>query len=133
MDELKYIPGDLVYFEGKRAKVELSNPKCDSIYVRVAVGNKEESCTWNAFEKELSPIPLTSEILGDNGWEKDEAISFETQLYYKKKFGSKTIFVIVKENDLRVVYDNLCLRIKYTHELQHILFGLGFSSRMEIY
>lgn len=46
----------------------------------------------------------------------------------------ETLFVIVKENDLRVVYDNLCLRIvQYTHELQHILFGLGFSSRMEIY
>ena len=29
MDELvQYIPGDLVYFEGKIAKVEFNNPKC---------------------------------------------------------------------------------------------------------
>lgn len=134
MDELlQYIPGDLICFKGKRAKVEFNNPKCDSICIRV-IEYEEENRIWNVLEKEISPISLTSEILEDNGWKKDEAISFETQLYYKKKFGNKIIFVIVGENDLRVVYDNSCLRIiQYTHELQHILFGLGFSSRMEIY
>lgn len=71
MDELvQYIPGDLVYFEGKIAKVEFNNPKYDSICIRVVVENGEEGCIWNAFEKEISPIPLTSEILEDNGWKK---------------------------------------------------------------
>lgn len=32
----------------------------------------------NASSEEINPIPLTSEILEDNGWKKDEAISFET-------------------------------------------------------
>lgn len=133
MDELKYIPGDLVYFGGERAKVDFSNPKYDYIYVRV-IEEGGENRVWNASSKEISPIPLTSEILEDNGWKKDEAISFKTQSYYKKKFGLKTIFVIVKEDNLRVVYNKVCLRIiQYVHELQHILFGLGFSSRMEIY
>lgn len=128
MDELlQYIPGDLVYFEGEIAKVEFNNPKCDSICIRV-IEEGGENRVWNASSEEINPIPLTSEILEDNGWKKDEEASFKTQLYYKKKFGVKTIFVIVREEDSIVIYNEAQLRIiKYIHELQHILFGLGFS------
>ena len=60
MDKLEYIPGDLVYFGGEKAKVELYNPSADdSVWVRV-VENGGENRTWNASLKyEISPIPLT--------------------------------------------------------------------------
>ena len=36
MDKLEYIPGDLVYFETEKAKVEFCNPSTDgSVWVRV--------------------------------------------------------------------------------------------------
>ena len=82
---------------------------------------------------ELSGVPLTPEILEKNGWEKDEEASFKTQLYYRKKVGVRTIFVIIKEETSRVIYDSTCLRIiQYFHELQHLIFGLGLNSEMEV-
>lgn len=69
MDKLEYILGDLLYFGGERAKVELYNPSADdSIWVRV-IENGGENRAWNASLKyEISPIPLTPEILEKNGW-----------------------------------------------------------------
>lgn len=68
MDKL-YIPGDLVYFGGEKAKVWFRNPSADdSIYVRV-IENGGENRIWNAsLKEEISPIPLTPEILEKNGW-----------------------------------------------------------------
>lgn len=69
MDKL-YIPGDLVYFGGEKAKVWFRNPSADdSIYVRV-IENGGKNRIWNAsLKEEISPIPLTPEILEKNGWE----------------------------------------------------------------
>lgn len=83
--------------------------------------------------KDIIPIPLTPEILEKNGWEKDEEASFKTQLYYRKKVGVRTIYVIIKEETSRVIYNSTCLRIiQYYHELQHFLFGLGLNSEMKV-
>lgn len=67
MDKL-YISGDLVYFGGEKAKVWFRNPSADdSIYVRV-IENGGENRIWNAsLKEEISPIPLTPEILEKNG------------------------------------------------------------------
>ena len=82
---------------------------------------------------ELSGVPVTPEILEKNGWEKDEECSSKTQLYYKKKFGVKTIFIIVKEENSIVVYNSMCLKIiQYVHEVQQLLFCLGLNSEMEV-
>ena len=83
--------------------------------------------------EEIKPIPITVEIIEKNGWEKDEEASFKTQLYYRKKVGVRTIYVIIKEETSRVIYNSTCLRIiQYYHELQHLLFGLGLNSEMEV-
>ena len=86
-----------------------------------------------AYFKDIVPINLVPDILEKNGWKKDEECSFKTQLYYKKKFGVKTIFVIVREDDSIAVCDKVRLRIiKYIHELQHLLFGLDVSHEMKL-
>lgn len=85
------------------------------------------------YSKDIVPILITPEILEKNGWEKDEECSFKTQLYYEKKFGVRTIFVIVKEENSIVVYDNASkMIIQYVHELQHLFFGFGINHEMEV-
>ena len=122
--EQKYIKGDIVMYDNK----------IHTIMDTLGINNYELSYIEHpVYQLELSGVPLTHEILEKNGWEKDEEASFKTQLYYRKKVGVRTIFVIIKEETSRVIYDSTCLRIiQYYHELQHLLFSLGLNSEMEV-
>ena len=122
--EQEYIKGDIVMYDNK----------IHTIMDTLGVNNYELSYISHPVNQlELSGVSITPEILEKNGWEKDEEASFKTQLYYRKKVGVRTIFVIIKEETSRVIYDSTCLRIiQYYHELQHLLFGLGLNSEMEV-
>ena len=122
--EQEYIKGDIVMYDNK----------IHTIMDILGINNYELSYIEHPVNQlELSGVPITPEILEKNGWEKDEEASFKTQLYYRKKVGVRTIFVIIKEETSRVIYDSTCLRIiQYIHELQHLLFGLELNSEMEV-
>ena len=122
--EQEYIKGDIVMYDNK----------IHTIMDTLGVNNYELSyISHPVHQLELSGVPITPEILEKNGWEKDEEASFNIQLYYKKKFGVRTIFVIVREEDSLVMYDSAYLKIiQYIHELQHLLFGIGLNSEMEV-
>lgn len=158
MDKLIYIPGDLVMTNGVSGgtakdviyRVVLSDPS--KIFVLddgtvlkgiVRLENLEDAKLEDegylyygnsyVYSKDIIPISITPEILEKNGWKKDEECSFKTQLYYEKKFGVKTIFIIVKEENSIVVYDNASMMIiQYVHELQHLLFGLKINHEMKV-
>ena len=122
--EQEYIKGDIVMYDNKIHTImdTLGVNKYELSYIEHPV-----------HQLELSGVPITPEILEKNGWEKDEEASFKTQLYYRKKVGVRTIFVIIKEETSRVIYNSTCLRIiQYYHELQHLLFDLGLNSEMEV-
>ena len=158
MDKLIYIPGDLVMTNGASGgtakdviyRVVLSDPlrifRLDDGTVLkgiVRLENLEDAKLEDkgylyygssyVYSKDIIPILLTLEILEKNGWEKDEECSFKTQLYYKKKFGVKTIFIIIKEENSIVVYNDASMMIiQYVHELQHLLFGLKINHEMKV-
>lgn len=93
----------------------------------------------------LSGVPLTPEILEKNGWVK-EAKNRGTQIrhwvYTKpdiKEYGYFPIYIEKGIGDEFDVYpftdNNVCNQIayiKYIHQLQHLLFGLGLNSEMEV-
>lgn len=122
--EQEYIKGDIVMYDNK----------IHTIMDTLGVNNYELSYIEHPVHQlELSGVLLTPEILEKNGWEKDEEASFKTQLYYRKKVGVRTIFVIIKEETSIIVYNNECLKIiQYIHELQHLLFGLDFNHEIEV-
>lgn len=167
MDKLEYIPGDLVMTNGiplDTAKdvvyrVTASDPSrtlelddgtvlkgflCLENIEGAEFGEKDclldESCAW---VKDIVPIPLTSEILEKNGWDKEEkdgsVFSLSEafmggdendednytcfQLYYQNK---KDGWVI----DMRG--EPLKFEVHYVHELQHLFFGLGINHEMEV-
>ena len=121
--EQEYIKGDIVMYDNK----------IHTIMDTLGVNNYELSYVRHPVHQlELSGVPVTPEILEKNGWEKDEEASFKTQLYYEKKFGVKTIFIIVKEENSIVVYnDASTIIIQYIHELQHLFFGLKIDHEMK--
>ena len=125
----KYIEDDIVKYNDKIMVIK--EPRDGSHFDLFCPQKRSVYCLVDV--EEIKPIPITVEILEKNGWEKDEEASFKTQLYYRKKVGVRTIYVIIKEETSRVIYNSTCLRIiQYYHELQHLLFGLGLNSEMEV-
>lgn len=136
MDKLEYIPGDLVYIHGSLRIIS----NCDGYYATYYDENESlQEVNVNVIEG----IPITPEILEKNGWDKEgkDGSDFSLseafmggdeddednytcfQLYYQNK---KDGWVI----DMRG--EPLKFEIHYVHELQHLFFGLGLNSEMEV-
>ena len=101
-----------------------------------------DCCAW---VKDIVPIPLTPEILEKNGWKKEvmsRGVKNSHWVYTKpdiEEYGYFPIYIekgIGKEFDVYPFTDNnVCKQIayiKYVHQLQHLLFGLGLNSEMEV-
>lgn len=155
MDKLEYIPGDLVMTNGAPLgteqdvvyRVTSSDPsKTLKLYdgmvlkgvVRlenlegVEFGDKGylfgDCCAW---VKDIVPIPITPEILEKNGWKRvdDEPIDFEIE-YFGTEFSNRVnIFYNVLTGIYRYGKHTILI---YLHEIQHLLFGLGLNSEMEV-
>ena len=138
MDKL-YIPGDLVYFGGEKAKVWFRNPSADdSIYVRV-IENGGENRIWNAsLKEEISPIPLTPEILEKNGWKIEDVNPNDLSnivskgIMYRAIKNKEILFFQKGASVFTCPLNWRKIEIRYSHQLQHLLFGLGLNSEMEV-
>lgn len=161
MDKLEYIPGDLVMTNG----VPLGTEK-DAVY-RVTSSDPSKTLKLNdgtvlkgvvrleniegakfgdkgyllgdccAWVKDIVPIPLTVEILKENGWEFTE--------YYNDEDGFEW-FIFSKDGILPDLYyypadkdfsvfvcrEEVSPYLKFVHQLQHLLFGFGLNSEMEV-
>lgn len=121
--EQEYIKGDIVMYDNK----------IHTIMDTLGVNNYELSYIEHPVNQlELSGVPITPEILKKNEWRKTKE-SFKTQSYYKKNFGVNVMTIITINGYFRVVYNITHIRyIQYVHELQHLFFGLGLNSEMEV-
>ena len=83
-----------------------------------------------AWVKDIVPIPLVPAILEKNGWEK-EKYGFS---YYKKESSTLEFRLIGKTYGwtLRCGNKDLIEKVEFIHQLQHLLFGLGLNSEMEV-
>ena len=101
-----------------------------------------DCCAW---VKDIVPIPLTSEILEKNDWKKEvmsRGVKNSHWVYTKpdiKEYGYFPIYIEKGIGDEFDVYpftgNNVCTQIayiKYVHQLQHFLFGLGINNNMEV-
>ena len=156
MDKLEYIPGDLVMTNGVPCgtakdvvyRVTLSDPSKTFEFddgtelkgvVRlenlegVGFGDKGflfgDCCAW---VKDIVPIPLVPSILKKNGWKKSK-INDCAYFYYKDG-----LFLTLTSKDGKFWFDDfdyssgICVELPYVHSLQHLLFGLGINSVMEV-
>lgn len=101
-----------------------------------------DCCAW---VKDIVPIPLTPEILEKNGWKKEvmsRGIKNSHWVYTKPDIEEYGYFPIYIEKGFRDEFDvypftdnHDCKQIayiKYVHQLQNLLFGLGLNSDMEV-
>ena len=136
MDKLEYIPGDLVMV--KKSALQFAKDKIFKVisslsggFIKVVMLN-DSSTTYSISNNAIRPIPLTTEILDKNGWKKSK-INDCAYFYYKDG-----LFLTYTSKDDKFWFDDfdysssICVYIPYVHSLQHLLFGLGINSEMEV-
>ena len=76
----------------------------------------------------LSGVPLTPEILEKNGWAKDKEgyINDSYHLHLCEKNNRYSVYKVVNDNIVWLT------DVKNVSDLQHLLFGLGLNSEMEV-
>ena len=122
MEQNLYIPWDLVMYEGNmEVVVEVDRDNTLSV--------STDKHPFARIEK-IKPIPLTPEILEKNGWKKE-------RIYYTNKFIPRIKLYTCEEGykdkwSVSINGDIIGGYIYHVHQLQHILFGLGFNSIMEV-
>lgn len=137
MDKL-YIPGDLVYIHGSLRIIS----NFDGYY---ATYYDENESLQEVYVNAIEGIPITPEILEKNGWKKEvmsRGVKNSHWVYTKpdiEEYGYFPIYIEKGIGDEVDVYpftdNNVCKQIayiKYVHQLQHLLFGLGLNSEMEV-
>ena len=126
----KYIEDDIVKYNDKIMVIkeprdgshfDLFCPQEGSVYCLVDV-------------EEIKPIPITSEILEKNRWKKKmycdwcHYLPIEGNiLYLSKGIGIDGAFSVDVGQDMSYI-----VSISFVHQLQHLFFGLGLNSEMEV-
>ena len=129
----KYIVGDWVKFLSEKSKVI-------EVYEDSSYFMDSSNITGCPKEEELSPILLTPEILEKNGWDKDNSkfYEYDDDPEYENRYFNWTYNLTLDLDDC-IVYKGtsgilygLLSEVKYVHQLQHLLFGLGVNHDMEV-
>lgn len=134
--EQEYIKGDIVMYDNK----------IHTIMDTLGINNYELSYISHPVNQlELSGVPLTPYILEKNGWVKEvmsRGVKNSHWVYTKPDIEEYGYFPIYIEKGIGDEFDvypftdnNVCKQIayiKYVHELQHLLFGLGLNHKMEV-
>lgn len=149
MNKLEYIPGDLVMTKTEPNNFVPNGVVCEfvsycnrnKVFVRVTKGID----TFFLGKEQITHIPLTSEILEKNGWVKEvmsRGVKNSHLVYTKSDIEEYGYFPIYIEKGIGkefgvypFTYNHVCTQIayiKYVHQLQHLLFGLGLNSEMEV-
>lgn len=132
MDKLEYIPGDLVMV--KKSALQFAKDKIFKVisslsggFLKVVMLN-DSSTTYSISNNAIRPIPLTPEILEKNGWreEKGDYINDNYHIKLCEKIDGYSVYKVV--NDTIVWLRD----VKSVSNLQHLLFGLGLNSEMEV-
>lgn len=130
MSNPKYIHGDLVMCDGKICKVEeIKNNylfKTKNYTLQFPNSN-----SYSVEEKDITSIPITPEILEKNGWKKQKRGNGYVGFSFKRNK-----FPTIHFQGIELLYVNVpsisSIFLRYVHDLQHLLFGLGLDSNIKL-
>lgn len=123
--EQKFIIGDIVEYNNKIMVIkeprdgshfDLSCPKEELVYCLVDIDK-------------IKPVSLTPEILEKNGWKKFKRLYGSDYCYRRKGYPTLNIR---SEEEVYFNWGDHDKSITTVHKLQHLLFGLGLNSEMEV-
>ncbi len=129
MKQSKYIPGDWVKASDQLCRVEevFVNRLTKEFEYTLVYPNGNSS---RIVIGEIEPVPLTTEILEKNGWQKGEVTGFSG--HYVRCLKDNVMVIFDDTGRITISYytgnNHASFTLTapvYTHELQHLLFGLG--------
>ena len=138
MEEVKYIPGDLVHV--KKAALHFQDEdlvfKVISSFggaLKVIIFN---GTVYSITNNAVLPIPITEELLSKNGWNEKELVIEESVIDYYRYTNKDRIVKVryypeIKTFDATLDDVTLC-KLSCLHNLQHLLFGLGLNSELKV-
>ena len=116
----EYIKGDIVMYDNR----------IHTIMDTLELNNYELSYIEHPVHQlELSGVPITPEFLKKNGWKKFKR-PYSSDYCYRRK-GYPTLN-IRSEKEVYFHWGDQDESITTVHQLQHLLFGLGLNSEMEV-
>ena len=127
--EQEYIKADIVMYDNK----------IHMIMDALGVNNYELSYIEHPVHQlELSGVPLTPEILEKNGWKIEDVNPNDLSNIVSKGI----MYRAIKDKEILFFYKGASvftcplnwrkIEIRFVHQLQHLLFGLGLNSEMEV-
>lgn len=124
----KYIEGDVIMYHNK---IMLVKEPRDGSHFDLYCHKEGLVCDFVDIE-DIKPARLTPEILEKNGWKNDgyDWYRFPTKrayLYITKDITTLGEFLVCVSLDRH----NLA-SVNFVHQLQHLLFGLGLNSEMDV-
>ena len=127
----KYIIGDLIKYKvgGLEFIAEITNTSKYG-YCFKGVSDDISGTLCKEFAKD---IPLTPEILLKNGWKPTKESLGHS--FKNKKYPRFALWSINDKWNFTIDGVTVCNTLSwlcYVHELQHLLFGLGLNSEMEV-
>ena len=136
MEQIKYIPGDLVsvYVGVEKYIVKVISIKTENEVFLYQIKFPNGEIRY-ADKDNIVPIPLTPEILEKNGWRE---LKSKRYTWWKTRLGG--FYYFIKPNQDYPSIWELCRgntryrfkKIKYVHQLQHFIFGLELNSDMKL-
>ena len=116
--EQKYLAGDLVKYLGLASPrvVQITEVRKDNLLIDLGECNE-----YLADHSEVEPIPLNVEVLICNGWKCSDE---------QEEFSKHGLAIYPVGNYYRT--DIFNMKIRYIHELQHLLFSLGLDNFLEM-
>ena len=125
----EYIKGDIVMYDNK----------IHTIMDTLGVNNYELSYIEHPVHQlELSGVPLTPEILEKKGWKIEDVNPNDLSNIVSKGI----MYRAIKDKEILFFHKGASvftcplnwrkIEIRYVHQLQHLLFGLGLNSEMEV-
>lgn len=125
----KYIVDDIVMYKNK----------IHTIIDTLRLNNYELSYVSHSVNQaELSGVPLTPEILEKNGWKIEDVNPHDFSNFVSKGI----MYRAIKDKEILFFQKGASvftcplnwrkIEIRYVHQLQHLLFGLGLNSEMEV-
>ena len=129
MDYTNLMVGDWVRFRGDYPQKEQQGKiaKVRGVKGRVDVRTLDGEYHNSEHPDWLEPIPITPEILADNGWE----IISASQAYERWWFGAEETEIALDAIYGKYYYCEE-LDIMYVHELQHLLKLCGIKKEIEL-
>lgn len=119
LEYIRFLNGDIVYIHGS-VRVIIS---CDGYY---ATYYDEDETLQEVNVNVIEGIPLTTAILEKNGWEHKDDVYFKD--YPQRK-------LVIYDDKAYIINESCSLflcKVEFVHQLQHLLFGLGLNSEMEV-